>query len=90
MAMGKAILAPDQPNHHEVLVQGTDCEMYAPADPQGIEHRLDRLIDDPERRRTLGEQARQALTARAYFWEGNARRVLDAASQVRASVTPLA
>jgi glycosyltransferase involved in cell wall biosynthesis len=82
MAMGKAILAPDQPNHHEVLVQGTDCEMYAPADPQGIERRLDGLVDDTLRRHTLGEQARQALTARGYYWEGNARRVLDAAQAV--------
>ena len=87
MAMGKAILAPDQPNHHEVLVQGTDCEMYAPADPQGIEQRLDRLVDDPQRRQTLGQQARQALTDRAYFWEGNARRVLAAAGELLASPT---
>lgn len=84
MAMGKAILAPDQPNHHEVLVKGVDCEMYAPGDPNGIEQRLDRLLADPELRSRIGAEARKALQERAYYWGGNARRVVDAAQQVLA------
>lgn len=85
MAMGKAILAPDQPNHHEVLVKGVDCEMYAPADPAGIEQRLDLLLADAGLRARIGAEARQALQTRAYYWGGNARRVLDAAQQVLAA-----
>lgn len=82
MAMGKAIIAPDQPNHHEVLVAGTDCDMYAPTDAQGIEHRLEALIADPQRRERLGQRARQALTERGYLWAGNAQRVAAAATAV--------
>ena len=80
MAMGKAILAPDQPNHHEVLQQGVDCDMYDPAAPGSIELRLDALIADASLRARLGQGARQALADRAYVWEGNARRVADAAT----------
>ena len=80
MAMGKAILAPDQPNHHEVLQQGVDCDMYDPAAPGSIELRLDALIADASLRARLGQGARKALADRAYVWEGNARRVADAAT----------
>ena len=30
LALGKAIVAPDQPNHHEVLVDQKDCLFYQP------------------------------------------------------------
>lgn len=82
MAMGKAIVAPDQPNHHEVLVRDVDCEMYDPASADGIEKALDRLLAEPGRVARLGAGARAALQAREYYWEGNARRVLAAAQEV--------
>lgn len=82
MAMGKAILAPDQPNHHEVLVRGVDCDMYDPNDPGGVEARLDALIDDAARRQSLGHAARIALQQRQYVWRGNAERVVRAAQEV--------
>jgi glycosyltransferase involved in cell wall biosynthesis len=87
MAMGKAILAPDQPNHHEVLVQGTDCEMYAPADPQGIETRLDALLADVPWRLHLGHNAQEALEVRGYFWQRNAERVAKTAAELLARRT---
>ncbi len=79
MAMGKAILAPDQANHHEVLVRGVDCDMYDPPDPHGIEARLDLLLADPDLRHRLGAAARLALQQRGYHWAGNASRVAAAA-----------
>lgn len=82
MALGKAIVAPDQPNHHEVLVQGVDCEMYDPDADQAIEACLDKLVADPERRARLGTAARQALQDRQYLWQGNARRVATEAALV--------
>lgn len=75
MALGKVILAPDQPNHHEVLAKGVDCEMYDPAAPQGIEQRLDVLVRDAALRTRLGAAARQTLLTRQFVWDGNARRV---------------
>lgn len=82
MAMGKAILAPDQPNHHEVLERDSDCSMYDPERPGSIEEELDRLLDDSSRRAALGAAARATLERRAFHWVGNARRVAEAAEQL--------
>ena len=82
MAMGKAILAPDQPNHHEVLVQGVDCAMYQPDAETGIEQQLDRLLEDPALRQRIGLRAQQAVQDRGYYWAGNAQRVVAAAHEV--------
>lgn len=82
MALGKAIVAPDQPNHHEVLEAGVDCLLFDPEDPAGIEKHLDSLVQDRELRRRLGQAAHQARQARRYEWSGNAQRVLEAASEV--------
>lgn len=75
MALGKVILAPDQPNHHEVLTRGVDCEMYDPVAAGSIEARLDALVADSERCRQLGAAASRTLRERQFVWEGNARRV---------------
>lgn len=79
MAMGKAIVAPDQPNHHEVLVKDVDCLMYDPLDPEGIERALEALLSTPALRLRLGEAARQALSQRGYYWSDNAARIEAAA-----------
>ena len=81
MALGKAILAPDQPNHHEVLVGGVDCQLYDPDDALGMERQLDILASDAHLRSRLGAAARQALTDRQYVWAGNATRVAEVAAQ---------
>ena len=90
MALGKAILAPDQPNHHEVLVGGVDADMYDPDDNASIEKRLDVLAADAELRARLGSAAKKALLDRQYVWAGNARRVAEVAAQVRAAGTSAA
>ncbi len=82
MALGKAILAPDQPNHHEVLERDVDCVMYGPADPRGIELALDRLASDATLRERLGAAAHAALARRRFFWSGNAQRVITAAQEL--------
>lgn len=79
MALGKAILAPDQANHHEVLARGIDCDMYDTQDGQGVESALDRLAADPALRQRLGAAARRALDQRGFVWSSNAQRVTAAA-----------
>jgi len=81
MALGKAILAPDQANHHEVLVGGVDSDLYDTQDPQGIEKRLDVLAADESLRARLGASAHAALWERQYVWAGNAKRVTAAADE---------
>lgn len=85
MALGKAIVAPDQPNHHEVLDKGVDCEMYQPAQPRGMELALEALVDNPARRERLGAAARKAIERRQLHWGGNARRVIASIEEMTSS-----
>jgi len=87
MAMGKAILAPDQPNHHEVLVKDVDCRMYDPTDANGIEAQLDLLLAARPMREQLGAAAGHALHERGYHWASNARRAVAAADELLARPT---
>lgn len=82
MALGKAILAPDQANHHEVLQRGVDCEMYAPESLTGLEAGLDRLAEDATVRQRFGLAARRSFEERQFYWSGNAQRVVAAAAEV--------
>ena len=89
MALGKAILAPDQPNHHEVLEQGVDCEMYDTGEALGIESALDRLVADAPLRQRLGSAAHQTLQRRGFVWSANASRVATAAGEIAATASPV-
>lgn len=84
MALGKAIVAPDQPNHHEVLERDVDCVMYDPAAARGIEKVLEALANDDARREALGAAARATLQRRGFVWRGNATRVAEAARELLA------
>ena len=48
LALGKAIAAPDQPNHHEVLRAGVDALLYRPDDPGDLERTIEKLVGDAE------------------------------------------
>lgn len=82
MALGKAIVAPDQPNHHEVLERDVDCAMYDPDDPHGIEEQIERLVADPCLRRRIGFAASASLAGRRFHWQGNAQRVVSTAAEL--------
>lgn len=91
MALGKAIVAPDQPNHHEVLRKGTDCVMYQPERQGSLEEAIETLVDDPAQCERLGAAARDAIMERQLHWSGNASRVTSVAHDVllaRASTLP--
>ena len=75
MALGKAIVAPDQANHHEVLARDVDCLMYQPEAPGSLEAALSSLLTEPQRRAQLGQAASQTLARRQFHWAGNASRV---------------
>lgn len=83
LAMGKPVLAPDQANHHEVLVRDIDCCMYAPELPGSIETALDSLIADPARRQAIAVEARRSFERRGFLWASNASRVSDVAAAMR-------
>ncbi len=79
MALGRAIVAPDQPNIREVLSHERNALLFDPNNPKAMSAAILRLVRDPELRARLGNAAREAIIARDYTWAGNARRVLAVA-----------
>jgi glycosyltransferase involved in cell wall biosynthesis len=77
MAAGRAIVAPDQPNIREVLEHGRTALLFDPAKPGDMWQAILRLATDPDLRLRLGNAAREALIARDFTWDGNARRVVE-------------
>jgi glycosyltransferase involved in cell wall biosynthesis len=75
LALGKAIVAPDQPNHHEILSAGVDAVLYAPEDPAGIEKALDALCVDADLRERVALAASQVIARKQLTWKQHAAKV---------------
>jgi len=75
MALGKAIVAPDQPNIREVLHADVSGLLFDPAEPASMTAAIARLAQDDGLRARLGAGARNAIEERGYTWKENARRV---------------
>lgn len=75
MALARAIIAPDQANLREVLGHERNALLFAPADPAGLGHTLERLIEDPALRARLGAAAAATISDNHMTWDGNAARV---------------
>ena len=83
LALGKAIVAPDQPNHHEVLRAGVDAELYHPDEAGDLERAIERLAGDAALRARLAAGAREAMALRQFTWRRNAERVVEIAGSLR-------
>lgn len=79
LALGRAIVAPAQPNLLEVLRDGENAVLFDPFSPDSLEAALDRLVHAPALRTALGQCAATLIESRDYTWAGNARRVAQLA-----------
>ena len=79
MALGKAIVAPDQPNIREVLEPGVSGLLFDPSQAGSLTATIGRLAGDPQLRARLGAGARDTIGARGHTWEENARKVASLA-----------
>jgi glycosyltransferase involved in cell wall biosynthesis len=75
MALGKAIVAPDQPNIREVLQADVSGILFDPDRASSMTGAIARLARDEGLRARLGEGARKGIDERGYTWKENARRV---------------
>lgn len=76
LAMGCAVVAPNQPNILEVLTDGENARLFEDADEPSLWSALDDLVGDPSLRQRLGDEARRTITARNLTWGANADRVI--------------
>mgnify|MGYP001809802611 CR=1 FL=1 len=83
LALGRAIIAPGQPNLMEVLVSGHNALLFDPAIPGDWETKLDQLIADPDLRTRLGQGARDTIQARGLTWAHNAEHIVALFEQIR-------
>jgi glycosyltransferase involved in cell wall biosynthesis len=77
MAMGRCILAPDQPNIRELLRDGVSARLFAPGDRPALVRPLSELMDSPALRATLGRNAHRTVVERNLTWRTNAARAID-------------
>jgi glycosyltransferase involved in cell wall biosynthesis len=75
LALGKAIIAPTEPNLTEILVNGDNALLFDGKTEGAFEAALDRLVNDEALRRRLGEGALGTIVSRRLTWAENARRV---------------
>jgi len=85
MAASCAIVAPDQPNIREILVDERTALLFDPGSRDGQWAAIKRLAGDDSLRRRLGASARAELEEREYTWSGNAARIVSLAREVLAN-----
>ncbi|OWQ93069.1 glycosyltransferase WbuB [Roseateles aquatilis] len=84
LALGKAIVAPRQPNIEEVLDDDVNALLFDPAEAGALETLLARLASDAALRRRLGEGAHATIGRLHLTWLGNAQRVVALGQSLRA------
>jgi glycosyltransferase involved in cell wall biosynthesis len=77
LALGKAIVAPDQPNHHEILTSGVDAVLYDPDDPAGIEKALEVLCEDSTLRMRIAAAGPDVILRKELTWRQHAKKVAN-------------
>lgn len=82
LVLGKAIVAPREPNLLEVLTDGDNALLFDGNAPAGLEQALSRLGQDADLRANLGAGARATISRMDLTWKGNARRVIGLASRL--------
>lgn len=75
-AAGKAIVAPDLPVVREILTHQETGWLYAPAENCALSAALEFLLQHPEERTRLGQNARAKLLS-SYTWQHRQTQVLD-------------
>jgi glycosyltransferase involved in cell wall biosynthesis len=76
MAMGRCIVAPDQPNIRELLSDGISARLFPPGDYRSLVNLMAELMGSPAERSALGRNARRTVLERDLTWRANATRAL--------------
>jgi len=82
MAAGLAIVAPDQPNLLEVVVDGESALLVKSGELAPLEGAVRRLLDEEGLAASLGLRAQEAIGKLGLTWQANAQRVVQAVSEL--------
>jgi glycosyltransferase involved in cell wall biosynthesis len=76
LALGKAIVAPNQPNHLEIVRHGVNAWLYDAQADDGLEQALNVLCADAALREQLARAASQVIAAQQLTWRAHAEGVV--------------
>lgn len=76
LVLGKAVVAPAEPNLREVLADGDNALLFDGSRPASFEDALTRLCSDDALRARLADGARKTIARLDLTWTGNARRAV--------------
>ena len=82
LALGRAIIAPRQPNIEEILTDGENGLLFDPGNQDDFQTVLRKICTDADLRNRLGQGASKTIEARDYTWTGNAKRVTEIAEEL--------
>ncbi|MEN9537859.1 MAG: hypothetical protein RLZZ126_94 [Pseudomonadota bacterium] len=82
LVLGKAVVAPDEPNLLEILRHDDNALIFSAKDPAGLESALSVLCADSALRERLGQRARATIAEKRLTWVENASRVAERAAAV--------
>lgn len=88
-ALGLAVVAPNQANLTEIIVDGKNGILFEPGNRESLYSALDRLVTDTSFRSELGNAARATITERNLTWQGNAQRVIDLVHRLQKTMQPV-
>lgn len=77
MAMGKCIIAPDQPNIREFIENNVNGYLFKPEHKDCFKSTLLSIIENPALRESVQTKACETIIKREYLWLANARKVMD-------------
>jgi glycosyltransferase involved in cell wall biosynthesis len=76
MAMGKCIVAPDQPNIREILEDRVTGFLFQAGDKESLQSTLLELLGNPAKREVVGREAHTRLHGRKFLWNANAQKTV--------------
>lgn len=76
LALGKAIVAPAQPNIMEILTDNDNAVLFDPKNTNGLSSAIELLCNDHNLRLRVGKRAQETITEKQLTWNGNAKEVI--------------
>jgi glycosyltransferase involved in cell wall biosynthesis len=77
LALGKAIVGPNQPNIKEILKEDYNAVLFDPKSPDGLAGAVKRLCDDAALRQHVAHNARATIAEQKLTWHENALKVVN-------------
>jgi glycosyltransferase involved in cell wall biosynthesis len=87
MACGKPVIASNLPGVRSVVSDGEDGLLVRPGDVEDLAEKIQMLLDDPQRRREMGERGRDKVEEK-YAWPKIIPRLVRVYEEVLADATP--